>query len=107
LQFLFEESGRALPFGMSLTLSTVTMNAWVRRLLADFANKFLLWSHFLVPYSEMLVLVLLSLCRYSKHPGGMLVPEAADQEIFLVENYGGTVCTGLRTRFVRWFSGIT
>jgi hypothetical protein len=80
---------------MSWTLRNVTMIAMVRRLLADFDNKFLLWSYFLDPYSEMLVVVLLSLCRYSKEPGGMLVPDAADQGGFLVENYGGTVCTGL------------
>jgi hypothetical protein len=74
---------------MSSTLRNVTMIALVRRLLADFDNKFLLWSHFLDHYSEMLVLVLLSLCRYSNQPGRMLVLDAADQEGFLVENYGG------------------
>jgi hypothetical protein len=71
------------------------MIALVRRLLADFDNKFLPWSHFFDPDSEMLVSVLRSLCRYSNQLGGRLVLEAAGQEGFLVGNFEGTVRTGL------------
>jgi hypothetical protein len=59
----------------------------VRTFLVHLDKKFPFWFYFLNLRSGTLVLILLSLCRYSKRPDGLFALDPNDRERVLVEHY--------------------
>jgi hypothetical protein len=58
----------------------------VRNFLGHLDKKFPFWFYFLNLYGGTLVMILLSLCRYSRGSDGTFVIDQADQERFFVEH---------------------
>jgi hypothetical protein len=58
----------------------------VRKFLGHLDKKFPFWFYFLNLHSGTLVMILLSLCRYSRNSDGTFVIDQADQERFFVEH---------------------
>ena len=58
----------------------------VRTFLRDLDSKFPFWFYFVNLYSDTLVLILLTLCRYSRREDGRFDIDQSDQERFFVEH---------------------
>jgi len=58
----------------------------VRDFIVDIDRSFPFWLYFLNLRAEMLTVILLSFCRYSRGPNGALSVDRTDQENFFVEH---------------------